>query len=144
MKILIVKKICSAILLTFSISHLTFAEVAIIVNPASGVSSLTGSEAKRIFLAKNKKLPNGKKAVLMEQADGSAVRDEFNRKILKKSGSQYQAYWSKIVFSGKGSPPKSGANDAAVKAFVAGNVNAIGYIGSGAVDSSVKVVLSVK
>ena len=129
-------------LLSFTVSAV--ADIAVIVNPGSGISSLSAGDAKKIFLAKTKKLPNGKSAMLVEQAEGSAVRDAFNDKVLKKSSSQYKAYWSKIIFSGKGSPPKSVADDAAVKAFVAGNANAIGYIDSGAVDGTVSAVLTVK
>jgi len=128
----------------FSFTATAVADIAVIVNSASGISSLSASKAKKIFLGKTKKLPNGKTAQPVEQAEDSTVRAAFNDKVLGKSDSQYKAYWSKIIFSGKGSPPQSATDDAAVKAFVASHVNAIGYIDSGAADTSVTVVLTVK
>ncbi len=134
----------SIILLTFGYCSLAFPDIVVIVNPASGVNSLSLGEAKKIFLIKKKNFPNGEKAKPVEQAEGSATRDIFNNKVLKKNNLQYKAYWSKIIFSGKGIPPKSMADDATVKTFVAATIGAIGYVDSGLVDSSVKVVLTIK
>jgi len=128
----------------FSFTATAVADVVVIVNSGSGISSLSVSDAKKIFLGKTRKLPNGKPAKPVEQAEGSAVRSAFNDKALGKSDSQYKAYWSKIIFSGKGSPPQSAADDAAVKSIVASKANAIGYIDSGAADASVTVVLTIK
>ncbi len=125
------------------LSASALAEVAVVVNPASGVSSLTPGEVKKLFLGKKKSLPGGIKAEVVEQQPGSAARDAFNAAILKKNDKQLKAYWSKMIFSGKGSPPKQMADDAEVKAFVASTKGAIGYLSSNAVDDSVSVVLSV-
>jgi len=119
------------------------AEVAVVVNPGSGVTSLSDVQAKALFLGKAKKFPNGTKATPVDQKEGSSARSVFNEKVLKKSDSQVKAYWSKMVFSGKASPLKSVADDAEVKAFVAGTSGAIGYIDSSQVDSSVTVVLTI-
>jgi ABC-type phosphate transport system substrate-binding protein len=51
-----------------------------------------------------------------------------------------KAYWSQLTFTGKAQPPRQVSGDAAVKAAVADNPSAIGYISDGAVDGSVKVV----
>ena len=121
---------------------MAIADVAVIVNPASGVTTLSASQAKALFLGKSHKFPNGSGAVAVEQDEGSATRSAFNKKVLKKSDTQVKAYWSKMVFSGKASPLKSLPDDAAVKAFVAANKEAIGYIDSSQVDDSVSVVLT--
>ncbi len=115
------------------------AEIAVIVHPSNG-SALDDSAIGKIYLAKLKSFPGGGEAVPVNQAEGSATRTEFDDKALGKSPSQLKAYWSKLVFTGKGSPPKDVADDAAVKALIASNPNMIGYISSGAVDDSVKVV----
>ena len=44
------------------------------------------------------------------------------------------------MFSGKGQPPREVGDDAAVKAWVASNPEAIGYIDGKFVDGSVKVL----
>ncbi len=81
---------------------------------------------------------------MVEQAQGSPARDVFIGKVLRKNERKLKAYWSKQVFSGKAGPPRQLGDDAAVKAFVASNNSAIGYIDSSQIDDSVKPVLTVK
>jgi hypothetical protein len=57
-----------------------------------------------------------------------------------KSSSQLNAYWSKLVFTGKGTPPEKLTTDQAVIDFVAANGNAIGYVDSAKVTDKVKVI----
>ena len=124
-------------------SGVAVAEVVVVVNPGSGVSSLGKGEVKKLFLGKMKSLPGGPKAAVVEQAPGSPARDAFNTKVLKKNDKKLKAYWSKMIFSGKGKPPKQVANDAEVKALVSSTPGGIGYMDSSAVDDSVSVVLTV-
>ena len=129
-----------AALAVISWSGLTLAEVAVIVHPSASVDSLTADEISRLFMGKSKSFPNGSPAIALNQDDGSATRDVFNQEICNKSPSQYKAYWSKLVFTGKGTPPKDSGDDAAVKALVAGNPKMIGYVDASVVDVSVKVI----
>lgn len=94
----------------------------------------------RIFLGKTSDFPSGDQAIPVDQDEGSATRDAFNNSVLGKNSSQLKAYWSRLIFTGKGTPPKEVGDDAAVKSLVAANPNMIGYIDSSAVDDSVKVV----
>ncbi len=141
------KTILVALIITFGLPCFmttAIADIAVIVNTSSSVSSLTLDEVKKLFLGKKKKFPGGGKASPVEQVEGSTIRNTFNAKVLSKSGKQLQSYWSKIIFSGKGTPPDSVANDMAVKSWVITNRNGIGYIDSSQVDGSVKVILTVK
>ena len=129
-----------AALAIISWSGLALAEVAVIVHPSASVDSLTADEISRLFMGKSKSFPNGSPAIALNQDDGSATRDVFNQEICNKSPSQYKAYWSKLVFTGKGTPPKDSGDDAAVKALVASNPKMIGYVDASVVDDSVKVI----
>lgn len=129
-----------AAVVALSVSGFALAEVAVIVHPSAGFNSLTEDDISRIFLGKSKSFPAGGQAVPVNQNEGSATRDKFNEAVCKKNASQYKAYWSQLVFTGKGTPPKDAGDDAAVKAQVAANPNAIGYVDASVVDASVKVV----
>ena len=112
--------------------------VTVIVHP-SNAASLDKSAISRIFLGKAKSFPGGGPAVPITLDEGTAGSEAFNGNVLNKSASQLKAYWSKLVFTGKGTPPKSVANDAEMIALISANPNMIGFIeGSG--DGSVKVV----
>lgn len=133
-------KILTFLVLTvLFISNSVCAEVVVIVHPSNS-SSLDSSAISRIFTGKAKSFPGGSKAIPINQAESSSATGEFNDKVLKKSSSQLKAYWSKLVFTGKGTPPKAVGNDAEVIQLVANNPNIIGYVSSSAVNDSVKVV----
>lgn len=116
------------------------AEVAVIVHPSNG-ANLTAEDIQRLFLGKLKSFPGGGDATPVNQKEGQPTREQFNQGVLNKSESQLKAYWSQLVFTGKGTPPKEHDNDEAIKAFVAATPGGIGYIDSAKVDGSVKVVL---
>ena len=120
------------------------ADMVVIVHPDSGVAALSIGDVKNLFLRKSKTLAGSTIAIPVDQKQGSKNRTTFMEKVLGKSKSQLKAYWSKLIFSGKGSPPKTLDDDAAVKSFVAGTAGAIGYIDSSWVDGTVQVVLNVK
>lgn len=126
--------------LVLGLSSVCFAEIAVIVHPSSAINSMAEDDIARLFLGKAKSFPSGGQAIPLNQSEGSAARDKFNEAICKKNANQYKAYWSQLVFTGKGTPPKEAGDDAAVKALVAANPNMIGYVDAGAVDASVKVV----
>ena len=115
----------------------TFA-VTVIVHP-SNAASLDKSSISRIFLGKAKSFPGGGQAVPINLAEGSTGSKDFNSKVLNKSASQLKAYWSKLVFTGKGTPPKAVGNDAEMIALISANPNMIGFIEGGG-DGSIKVV----
>ncbi|MBU1311464.1 MAG: phosphate ABC transporter substrate-binding protein [Gammaproteobacteria bacterium] len=115
------------------------AEIAVVVNPANA-NAVSSDDLNRLFLGRASSFADGSKATPLNLAEGQAAREEFDSKVLNRSSAQLKAYWSKLVFTGKGTPPKELADDAAVKAAVAGDSTAIGYISSGSVDGSVKVV----
>ena len=115
------------------------AEVAIVVHP-SNTSEVAKTSLSRIFLGKAKNFSAGGKAVPITPSASSPATSEFNSKVLKKSSSQLKSYWSKLVFTGKGTPPKALSSDAEVISFVSSNPNAIGYIDAASVTSAVKVV----
>ncbi|QJQ05890.1 type 2 periplasmic-binding domain-containing protein [Undibacterium parvum] len=113
------------------------AELVIVVNPQNQASRMTSAQASQFFLGGSVMFTP------LEQADGSAIRSEFYKKVLEKEPSQVQAIWAKIVFTGKGKPPKEYKSSVEVKKAISENVNAIGYIEKSAVDDSVKVIATI-
>lgn len=119
-----------------------YAEVVVIVSSRSEIRTLSAEHTARIFLGKVNVFPNGSETVPIDQADGSAIRDEFYSKVTNKNSSQLSAYWSKVIFTGDGHPPVMLDGNVAVRKAVAKNPNAIGYIDKSALDKSVRVVLA--
>jgi len=131
----------SALLLLASIESGARAEdVVAVVSAKSPVTSLTQSQVADIFLGKASRFPDGTQAIPIDQPEDTPVRDRFYTQVAGKSPAQVKAYWSKIIFTGRGQPPVQAANGVEVKKMIAQNPAAIGYIDSTLVDESVRVV----
>jgi ABC-type phosphate transport system substrate-binding protein len=127
---------CASLLVAFAVP--ARAELVIVVNPQNPATRMFPSQAAQFFLGGSVMF------VPVEQAEGSPIREEFYKKVLEKEPAQVQAIWSKIIFTGKGKPPKVMKSSAEVKKAVSESFNAIGYIEKSAVDESVKVVATVQ
>lgn len=122
-------------------SQLGYTQV-VVVGAKSPATSLSKDQVAALFLGKSTQLPGAGNPVLYDHVETAEIRQQFYAKVTDKTPSQVKAVWSRLVFSGKGSPPKEVASSADVKKAVNGNPDAVGYIEKSAVDSSVKVVFS--
>jgi len=134
-------KLLLTISITFAlgICNIARAEVAVIINSGNS-ATISDDDIKRIFLGKMKSFPDGSKVLPVNLKNSSDVRKAFDKKALGKSASQIKAYWSKLVFSGKGNLPKEAADDSEAIRLVAENPAVIAYIDASNVTASVKVI----
>lgn len=116
------------------------AGVAIIAHPSNPLAGITAEETARIYLGKSGSFNNGRPATPVDQTAGP-TRTKFNKQVLERDDSELKAYWSKLLFTGKGRPPEEVGDDAAVKAWVAKHPEGLGYVDGKVVDGSVKVLL---
>jgi ABC-type phosphate transport system substrate-binding protein len=117
------------------------AEVVVVVSAESPLGALSRNQVVDIFLGRTSRFEDGRQAVPIDQAEGAAARDEFYLTFAGKSPAQIKAHWSKIIFTGRGQPPREAPGAVEVKRLVGANPNAIGYIERNLVDDKVKVLL---
>lgn len=138
------RKSAALLLLGLFASGFAAAEVVVVVNPRNPVASLTAEQVAQIYSGAVTSFPGGGAVVPFDQAEGSAPREEFLARVVGKTAAQYNATWSRLIFSGKGTRPKPLASSAEVRKAVSSDATAIGFIERAALDDSVKAVLSVK
>ncbi len=119
-------------------------ELVVIVSSKSPVTALRQEQVADIFLGQIASFPGGLEAIALDQSIGSPERDEFYTKVAAKTRPLVKAYWTKMIFTGRGQPPKEIGGSAAVRKMVADNPSLIGYIDKSALDPSVKTVLLVR
>jgi ABC-type phosphate transport system substrate-binding protein len=120
-----------------------FAEdVVPVVSAKSSVVSLSPNQVADIFLGKTSRFPDGTPATPIDLAEDAPERDRFYEHYAGKSAAQVKAHWSKIIFTGRGQPPRQVSTSRDVKKLLSENPNAIGYIDQSLVDSSVRVLAS--
>jgi ABC-type phosphate transport system substrate-binding protein len=109
-------------------------ELVVIVNSAA--AGINKEQLADLYLGRS----SGRTPI--DQVANSPIYVEFYKKATGRELAQVKAIWSKIIFTGRGLPPKQMVDSAAVKKAVAANPEAIGYIEKAAVDASIKVALT--
>ena len=109
-----------------------------ITNP-SGPDAVTREEIKSILLGNKTKWESGTLIHLAVLADGP-VQEVIAQEYTARSADQFEKYWKKQVFTGKGSAPESLKSDADMIAYVAKTPGAFGYVSGASAATGVKVL----
>ncbi|MBH9551675.1 phosphate ABC transporter substrate-binding protein [Inhella gelatinilytica] len=118
--------------------------VVVVAKDSKAPPKLSNDEVVALFMGTAKSFPNGEKAVPIDHKAGTEGYATFYQKLNGKTEAQMKAYWSRIMFTGKGQPPQEAGDGGAVKKLIAANPNMLGYIEASLVDASVRVVAEVK
>jgi ABC-type phosphate transport system substrate-binding protein len=115
------------------------ADIKVIANSSVGASSVSAEELKGVFLATKSSLSDGShvEPVLLKSG---AVHEAFLKDYVGKSDSALETYYRSLVFTGKGSMPKTLGSDAEVVAYVEKTKGAIGYVSAATATTSAKVL----
>jgi TonB family protein len=105
-------------------------DVKVIANPSVKVESISVRELKSLYLGEKSSI-NGTHVEPVIERRGPA-HEAFLRDYLGQTDDQLQKYYEALVFTGRGSMPKTVSSDAEVVAYVAKTRGAIGYVGTGA------------
>lgn len=118
------------------------AELVVIVGVNSSVTRLTREQIVNIFMGRYRKLPDGADARPLDLGGESPERREFYQRLLDKSLAEINAYWARLVFSGKTVPPLALSGPEQVLQRVSQDPAAIGYVQRYSLDDRARVVFS--
>jgi len=122
--------ILAACLALVAVAH---ADIVVIGNVTA--ATMTKDEVSDLFLGKTQ----ARKP--LDQSSSAPIKAQFYQTVTGHDLAQIRALWSRLIFTGRGLPPKELPDAAAVKKAVAADLKAVGYIRKSEVDSSVKVIL---
>ncbi len=117
------------------------AELVVIMSARSPVVALSSEQVADIFLARSGRLPGGEEVQALDLPVGHPLRNDFYLRVAGKSPALMKAYWTRMVFTGRGQPPRELSSVAAIRKLVADNPAMIAYLERSALDASVKTVL---
>lgn len=117
-------------------------EVDVVVNKANNIGPLTREEVRRIFMGERSSWPGGKHIAVLMFSPDQPERALILREVFKMNESDYTKYFLQAAFTGlvQGAP-RDLPSAAQMKARLAANPNAIGYLRKEDVDDGVRVVL---
>src|SRR5688572_1080389 len=125
----------TGILLSLATSTVN-AEVVAVVSASNPVAELSAAQIADIFLGKSSRFPDGSAAIPIDQPESSAERSEFYTRYVRKSAVEMKMHWSKLIFTGRGQPPRELQDASAVKALLAQNPATISYLDRSQVDAT--------
>ncbi|MBL8459656.1 MAG: hypothetical protein JNM92_09865, partial [Zoogloea sp.] len=116
------------------------AEILIVTSNRSGPIELTREQAEKLYLGRSTTLSDGSSASLVDLPNGS-VRDEFYLKLTGKNPAQIQAYWSRLVFTGRALPPREARSMAEARQWLTDTPNLIGYLDRNEPTAGMRILL---
>ncbi|MDH5387566.1 MAG: hypothetical protein OEY06_03845 [Gammaproteobacteria bacterium] len=128
-----------AALLLIMCSSTVGAEIVVVASLDSPISKMSQREVTNIFMAKTNRNSEGKRVTAIELSD-SDCKTEFYKVITGKTISQLKSYWSKLIFTGKGKPPRSFDENKSLVEELNNNDYAVTYIPANQLTQSMKVV----
>jgi len=136
-------RVLAALLFALCAGWAQAGDLVVVVSARSPVEALRPDQVAAVFLGQAPRFPNGAVATALDQPLGSAERDQFYLRVTGKTPALLKAYWSKLVFTGRGQPPRELEGNAAVRKAVAEDPTMVGYIQREALDPTVRAVLLV-
>ncbi|MEW5904818.1 MAG: hypothetical protein AB1722_10810 [Pseudomonadota bacterium] len=127
---------CLGLLLSWPVR----ADLVLVASADSGIPLLSHDQVVNIFLGRYRKLPDGATAEPLDIDGDSPERREFYERLLGKPLAEINAYWARLVFSGRTLPPEELPTQRAVLARVIHDPVAIGYVERANLNAQVKVV----
>jgi len=118
------------------------AEIVGVVSSKSPLNAPERNQIEKNFLGRNHRFPEGDEAIPIDLGVESPEREEFYLKLSDKTQAQMKAYWSKIVFTGRGRPPPIVSDSKELIEELDSSINNIGYMDSSKLDDRVKVLFT--
>lgn len=140
-RLLLVLLLC---LPSLSVGSALAGELVVVVNARSGVEHLSRDDVINIFMGRYRVLPSGITAFPVDQPGTNELRAAFYRKLVGKEPAEINAYWARLVFSGKAAPPKQTARGGEVTEWVISHEGGLGYIDRDRLDDRMRVVLELR
>ncbi len=136
---LFLKKIIMTGLLS-TLGNFVYAEVVVVVPNESPIQELTSLQLSDIYLGRLTQLPGGEPINPIDQTEQSPAHGEFYQQYLGRTAAQIRSHWSRLIFTGRGQPPKAVRSNADVAKELSRNPNTIGYMAPEAVPDSLRIL----
>lgn len=95
-----------ALLMLISLSAQAEQQLVVVISQNSAIEQLSREDISALYLGNLAPHAFARNLKVLDLEDGAA-RDTFYSHMLGRSRNQVRAYWSRMVFTGKGKPPRA-------------------------------------
>lgn len=100
----------------------------VVVNSQSSVTELSEKQVMSLFLGRSRFFPSGERVRAIDHPINSEDRAEFYQALTGKSISDIDAYWARLTYSGRATPPTPLASSEEIIQLVGNTSEAISYL----------------
>lgn len=118
-------------------------KVSVIVNKQVATDSVAAADIRQIYMAKKTTLSSGEEVIPLDGVEGSPGYQAFYEQIMRKSTVQINSYWSRMMFTGRGKPPRQLSDSNDILQLVENNKNYMAYVYGEVKSDKVKVVYTI-
>lgn len=111
----------------------------IAIGGSEAPESIDRASLTKIFMGKKKRWGGGAKVQAVTLKRGAEL-DIFLKRFLGKSNSEFTTYWKRMIFTGRGKPPKSFRSQEELVDFIKEHPGAVGFIDSETPHEGIKVI----
>lgn len=115
--------------------------IAVVVPKDSNIESISKRELVDVYMGRFEVLQSGQKVKPVDYESGSELRTLFYKSLVNKSERQINAYWSRLIFSGRAKPPLQVSSPEESLAYLLRNQSALAYMPVNRVSEEMKIVL---
>ncbi len=103
-------------------------DLLIIVNKNNPLDTITKQQVVDLYMGRTPYFPSGGAVMKLDAPSTSALRKAFYFTLVNMSLPEINAYWARLMFSGRATPPMQVPQEQDIVKLVSGNVNAIAYV----------------
>jgi len=115
-------------------------DIVVIVNPANEITTLTKRQVVDLYMGRESHFPNGTRPLRFDQPNSSAIRTRFYYQLTEMPLASINAYWARLVFTGRAAAPLTLSSNKEMLEVVEKNQYAIGYVDKKDLNDRVKVI----
>lgn len=125
--------------LIFILPMQVMAEVVVVVAQNSAITSLSENQLRQLYLEGSGRIA-GNSVKALDLPEGNQTRKEFYQAAVGKTPAQMKSYWARMIFTGRGVPPRMVSGDRAMQVMLENNPELVGYLPVNQVTSGLKVL----
>ena len=130
------------ITLLLSLPALSHADLVIVTGSNSSITSLTETEVRQLFSGHLRTI-DGQRVQPLDLPGTAQPREDFYRKLMGRTSEQMRAYWTRLIFTGQGKPPREVSNTQELTTLVSSG-EYVGYLPEEAVSGDLRVLYRLK
>lgn len=128
------------LLISLTFSWSSFGKVYVVANLDAPVANLSIKELRDLYLGRTKSFPNGQYVKVIDRQGNEELRKKFFHTVCNMSPRKVDAFWAKLVFSGRMLPLEKLEADTEIQSSLMDDKYALAFVSAVPEHENLKVI----